>query len=38
LPSAFMLGLKEDDIIDIQQKIEVTVEPDIVATSADDKI
>lgn len=30
LPSAFMLGLKEDEIIDIQQEIEIIVESDIV--------
>jgi hypothetical protein len=30
LPSAFMLSLKEDEIIDIQQEIEIIVESDIV--------
>jgi hypothetical protein len=38
LPSAFMLGLKEDEIIDIQQEIEVIVEADIVAHPNDDNL
>jgi hypothetical protein len=38
LPSAFMLGLKEDEIIDIQQEIEVIVESDIVAHPNDDSL
>jgi hypothetical protein len=38
LPSAFMLGLKEDEIIDIQQEIEVIVESDIVAHPNDDNL
>jgi hypothetical protein len=38
LPSAFMLDLKEDEIIDIQQEIEVIVESDIVAHTTDEKV
>jgi hypothetical protein len=38
LPSAFMLGLKEDEIIDIQQEIEVIVESDIVARPTDNTL
>ncbi|MFT4811034.1 MAG: hypothetical protein ACI9LX_004403 [Paraglaciecola sp.] len=38
LPSAFMLGLKEDEIIDIQQEIEVIVKSDIVAHPHDDNL
>jgi hypothetical protein len=37
LPSAFMADFKEDEIIDIQQKIEVVVEPDNTFHPADDK-
>jgi hypothetical protein len=38
LPSAFMLGLKEDEIIDIQQEIEVIVESDIVVHPTDNTL
>jgi hypothetical protein len=38
LPSAFMIDLKEDEIIDIQQEIEVIVESDIVPHSTDEKV
>jgi hypothetical protein len=37
LPSAFMADYQEDDIIDIQQKIEVVVESDNVIRSTNDK-
>jgi len=38
LPSAFMLSLKEDEIIDIQQEIEIIVESDIVNHPNDDNL
>ena len=38
LPSAFMIDLKEDEIIDIQQEIEVIVEPTSVIHTAEDTL
>jgi hypothetical protein len=38
LPSAFMLSLNEDEIIDIQQEIEIIVESDIVNHPNDDNL
>ena len=37
LPSAFMTVLKEDEIIDVRQEIEVLVEPDSVIYPAENK-
>lgn len=38
LPSAFMIGFQEDEIIEIQQEIEVLVETDTVPLPTDDKL
>ncbi|MFT4809217.1 MAG: hypothetical protein ACJAXM_001509 [Arenicella sp.] len=37
LPSAFMIGFQEDEIIEIQQEIEVLVDSDTVSLPTDDK-
>jgi hypothetical protein len=37
LPSAFMIGFQEDEIIEIQQEIEVLVDSDTVTLPTDDK-
>lgn len=37
LPSAFIIDFKEDEIIEIQQEIEVFVEPDSAIRPSDDK-
>ena len=37
LPSAFMTDVQEDEIIEVQQKIEVLVEPDDVNRSTEKK-
>jgi hypothetical protein len=38
LPSAFMIGFQEDEIIETQQEIEVLVDSDTVTLPTDDKL